>query len=136
MVILLPLLSFIGISLFGRKIGTIGSMLISSINMIIVFIFSFFLILNASDHVYYIEYGAWLHIITGFTVPWSIRYDTLTGVMFVVVTFVSALTHVYSCVYMYTDPYLSRFMAYLSLFSFFMLKLVAAGNFLVLFFGW
>ena len=56
--------------------------------------------------------------------------------MFVVVTTISSLVHAYSCVYMYTDAYLSRFMSYLSLFTFFMLVLVSSSNLLVLFLGW
>lgn len=56
--------------------------------------------------------------------------------MFIVVTTVSSIVHFYSCAYMYTDPFLSRFMSYLSLFTFFMLLLVSSGNLLVLFFGW
>jgi len=55
--------------------------------------------------------------------------------MFLVVTTISLMVHVYSSVYMYTDPFLTRFMSYLSLFTFFMLVLVASGNFLVLFMG-
>lgn len=56
--------------------------------------------------------------------------------MFLVVAVVSSCVHIYSSVYMYTDPYLSRFMLYLSFFTFFMLVLVSAGNLLVLFLGW
>lgn len=56
--------------------------------------------------------------------------------MFIVVTLVSSMVHLYSTVYMYTDPFLTRFLSYLSLFSFFMLVLVSSGNFLVLFLGW
>jgi len=74
--------------------------------------------------------------ISGFDIAFSLRYDSLTAIMFIVVTFISSCVHVYSCVYMYTDPYLSRFMSYLSLFSFFMLLLVSASNLLVLFLGW
>jgi len=56
--------------------------------------------------------------------------------MFFVVGVVSACVHVYSTVYMYTDPFLSRFLSFLSLFSFFMLLLVSSGNYLILFIGW
>lgn len=55
--------------------------------------------------------------------------------MFVVVSVVSFCVHFYSFVYMYSDPYLVRFLSYLSLFTFFMLVLVSASNFLVLFLG-
>lgn len=56
--------------------------------------------------------------------------------MLLIVSFVSSCVHLYSCVYMYTDPLLTRFLSYLSLFTFFMLLLVTSGNFLVLFMGW
>lgn len=55
--------------------------------------------------------------------------------MFLVVSIVSFCVHLYSFVYMFSDPYLVRFLSYLSLFTFFMLVLVASGNFLVLFLG-
>ena len=71
-----------------------------------------------------------------FSIPLSFRYDSLTAIMFLVVTIVSSCVHLYSCVYMYTDPFLTRFMSYLSLFTFFMLVLVSSANLLVLFLGW
>jgi NADH-quinone oxidoreductase subunit L len=71
-----------------------------------------------------------------FKVEWALRIDTLTVVMLVVVTTISALVHVYSIGYMAEDPYRPRFFAYLSLFTFFMLALVTADNLVQLFFGW
>jgi NADH-quinone oxidoreductase subunit L len=67
---------------------------------------------------------------------WALRVDTLTAVMLVVVTTVSALVHLYSIGYMEEDPYRPRFFAYLSLFTFAMLTLVTADNLVQLFFGW
>src|SRR5690606_19094735 len=67
---------------------------------------------------------------------WILRVDTLTAIMLVVVTTVSALVHVYSIGYMADDPHRARFFAYLSLFTFAMLMLVTADNFLQMFFGW
>lgn len=71
-----------------------------------------------------------------FSLNWSLKLDSLTAVMLVVVTFVSCLVHVYSIGYMHEDKSISRFMSYLSLFTFFMLALVTADNFVQLFFGW
>ena len=71
-----------------------------------------------------------------FIVNWSIRLDTLTAVMFIVVTTVSACVHLYSIAYMEEDPSKIRFMGYLSLFTFFMLVLVSSNNLLQMFFGW
>src|SRR5467141_2553356 len=69
-------------------------------------------------------------------VAWSLRVDTLTAVMLVVVNTISSLVHLYSIGYMDEDPYRPRFFAYLSLFSFAMLMLVTADNLVQLFFGW
>jgi len=69
-------------------------------------------------------------------VDWALRIDTLTVVMLVVVTTVSALVHVYSIGYMSHDPHRPRFFAYLSMFTFAMLALVTADNLVQLYFGW
>ncbi|MGF1651067.1 MAG: NADH-quinone oxidoreductase subunit L [Hyphomicrobiaceae bacterium] len=69
-------------------------------------------------------------------VAWSLRIDTLSAVMLVVVTTVSALVHLYSIGYMHEDPARARFFAYLSLFTFAMLALVTSDNLLQMFFGW
>ncbi|MBW3560391.1 MAG: NADH-quinone oxidoreductase subunit L [Proteobacteria bacterium] len=71
-----------------------------------------------------------------FQSAWSIRVDTLSAVMLVVVTTVSALVHLYSWGYMAEDGGRSRFFSYLSLFTFAMLMLVTAADFMQLFFGW
>ena len=67
---------------------------------------------------------------------WELRVDTLTSVMLVVITTVSALVHLYSWGYMEEDPDQPRFFAYLSLFTFAMLMLVTANNLVQMFFGW
>ena len=69
-------------------------------------------------------------------VAWTLRVDTLTAVMLVVVNTVSSLVHLYSIGYMDEDPNRPRFFAYLSLFTFAMLMLVTADNLVQLFFGW
>jgi NADH-quinone oxidoreductase subunit L len=69
-------------------------------------------------------------------VDWTLRVDTLTAVMLVVVTTVSAVVHLYSIGYMADDPNRPRFFAYLSFFTFAMLMLVTANDLVQLFFGW
>src|SRR6476660_2179540 len=69
-------------------------------------------------------------------VAWSLRVDTLTAVMLVVVNTISSLVHLYSIGYMDEDPYRPRFFSYLSMFTFAMLMLVTADNLVQLFFGW
>ena len=71
-----------------------------------------------------------------FQSSWAIRIDALSAVMLVVVTSVSSLVHLYSWGYMAEDDSRPRFFAYLSLFTFAMLALVTAADFMQLFFGW
>ena len=71
-----------------------------------------------------------------FQAAWSLYFDSLTVVMLMVITSVSMLVHLYSTAYMAQDPHLPRFLSYLSIFTFFMLMLVTADNFLQVFFGW
>lgn len=66
----------------------------------------------------------------------SFLIDRLSATMFFVVTFVSLMVHIYTIGYMKDDPGYQRFFSYMSLFTFSMLVLVAADNFLLLFFGW
>jgi NADH-quinone oxidoreductase subunit L len=77
----------------------------------------------------------WIHV-GDFQANWAIRVDTLSIVMMAVITGVSGLVHLYSWGYMSEDPHKARFFAYLSLFTFMMLMLVVADNFIQLFFGW
>jgi len=69
-------------------------------------------------------------------VSWALKVDTLTAVMMIVVTVVSAMVHIYSIGYMHHDNSIPRFMSYLSLFTFFMLTLITASNLMQMFFGW
>ena len=82
-----------------------------------------------------------IHIFNWFTsgnfvADWSIRLDSLTTTMFIVVCSVSACVHLYSIGYMSDDSSKERFMGYLSLFTFFMLMLVSSNNLIQMFFGW
>lgn len=136
LVLIFPLFSSIALFLTGSLIGTFGSLLISCTNLLLAFSFSILSFWNVSfDFMLFTNLWTWVSL-SSFPVEFSLRYDSLTAVMFIVVTTVSLLVHIYSSVYMFTDPFLSRFMAYLSLFSFFMLVLVSSGNILVLFLGW
>lgn len=135
-VIFLPLLTFVLLIFFGSYIGTIGSLVISCGNIFLslgLALLSFYFI----SHSYCLTVDLWTWTdLLGFPIYFGLRYDSLTAIMFVVVAGISSLVHLYSSVYMFSDPFLSRFMSYLSLFSFFMLLLVSSGNMLVLFMGW
>lgn len=121
---------------FGSYIGTFGSLVFSCVNLMLALISSVCFFLSLSHEVnLYADLWTWVEL-GGFPIKFSLRYDGLTAIMFIVVTTISSFVHLYSSVYMYTDPFLSRFMSYLSLFTFFMLLLVSSGNLLVLFMGW
>jgi NADH-ubiquinone oxidoreductase chain 5 len=67
---------------------------------------------------------------------WIILFDSIIAIMLFLVVFISFLVHLYSIDYMKGDPHITRFLGYLSLFTFFMLILVTSGNFVQLFLGW
>ena len=78
---------------------------------------------------------SWIHV-GSFQANWSIQVDSLTSLMFIVITTVSSVVHFYSIGYMNGDPHIRRFFAYISLFTFCMLILVSSSDFIQLFFGW
>ncbi|WP_341787861.1 NADH-quinone oxidoreductase subunit L [Rickettsia endosymbiont of Cantharis rufa] len=86
-------------------------------------------------HIIHIKLLPWIEV-GDFKVNWSIYIDQLTSIMFIVVTWVSSVVHIYSLGYMAKDKGIIRFLSFLALFIFFMLMLVSADNFLQLFFGW
>src|SRR6266566_3064687 len=136
-VVFLPLLAAVIAGFFGRAIGNRGSQLITCGALLLAAVLGVLLFRDilSSEEVRVIPLASWI-IAGGVDVVWSLRLDTLSGVMIVVVTVVSSMVHVYSIGYMAEDPSIPRFMAYMSLFTFFMLSLVTADNFVQLFFGW
>ena len=134
---MLPLIGSCSAGLFGRYIGPNGSAIITTSCLIISFICSFFGFYEVAllESVVYIKLIPWIDSEV-LNIDWGFMFDTLTVVMCCVVTFISSLVHLYSIEYMAYDPHLSRFMSYLSLFTFFMLILVTADNFVQMFVGW
>ena len=130
LIVLLPLLGFFSGSLFGRFIGW-GSCYITTGSVFLSLIFSLILFFDvtSSGVVYKLTMGNWIAV-DSLNIDWSFCFDSLTSVMLIVVTFISTLVHLYSTEYMEYDPHLPRFMSYLSLFTFFMLILITANNFL------
>jgi NADH-quinone oxidoreductase subunit L len=136
-IVFLPLLGFLIAGLFGRWLGSRGAQFVTSGLLVVSAVLSIIAFPNVTfggvtEHVQimtWIDSGA-------FESDWRLRIDALTAVMLVVVTSVSALVHIYSIGYMSHDPHQPRFFAYLSLFTFAMLMLVTADNFIQLFFGW
>ncbi len=136
-VVLLPLLGAIIVGFFGRTIGDRASQIASCSLMALSGILSIpvFIDVALGGNVRVIEIFTWVD--SGeFEASWAVRADTLSAVMMLVVSNISALIHIYSIGYMSHDKSIPRFFAYLSLFTFFMLSLVTADNFLQMFFGW
>ncbi len=136
-VVFLPLVAAIIVGFFGRGIGNRGSQLITCGALLLSAVLGVFLFRDilATEGARVIPLATWI-IAGGVDVSWSLRLDTLSGVMILAVTIVSSMVHVYSIGYMAHDPSIPRFMAYLSLFTFFMLALVTSNDFVQLFFGW
>jgi len=136
-IVLLPLIGSFICGIFGRKIGDKFSQILSSSLVAISALLSLIIFYKVLIHDYSSNKLIFNWLSSGeFQVNWSIYVDSLTAVMLVVVSLISSIIHFYSIGYMHHDPHKPRFMAYLSLFTFAMLTLVTADNFLQLFFGW
>ncbi len=135
-ILFLPLIGSL-IGYFGKSLTKYFSEIITSLFVSISAVLSILVFWNGIQNDVYGNYKIFEWISSGnFTANWSIYIDPLSSVMLVVITFVSALVHIYSIGYMSHDPFKPRFMSYLSLFTFSMLTLVVSDNFLQLFFGW
>src|SRR5580698_8262125 len=136
-IVFLPIIGSAIAGLLGRVIGARASEIVSTGLLFLSLALSLvaFNDVALEGHKYIIHILPWIHS-GAFAVDWTVRIDTITAVMLVVVTGVSSLVHLYSIGYMAEDPYRPRFFSYLSLFTFAMLMLVTANNFLQLFFGW
>jgi NADH-quinone oxidoreductase subunit L len=136
-IVFLPVIGSAIAGLFGRVIGARASELVTTG---LLFVSAALSIIAFNDvalqgHKYIIPILPWIHS-GAFVADWTVRIDSITAVMLVVVTGVSSLVHLYSIGYMAEDPHRPRFFSYLSLFTFAMLMLVTANNFLQMFFGW
>lgn len=136
-ILFLPLLSFLFLGFFGYKIGRRGACVLSTGSIGLAFLLSClcFYEVGLTNSVIQVKLFSWFSAINC-DVHWGFLFDSVTVTMLVVVTSISFLVHLYSTTYMEGDPHLVRFMAYLSLFTFFMLCLVTGDNFLQLFLGW
>jgi NADH-quinone oxidoreductase subunit L len=134
-----PLLGAIVAGLFGRRIGDVPAMAITTGLLFAACALAWTtfaqVIWGGWPHRFVVELAPFIDV-GALRSTWSIRIDSLSAVMLVVVTTVSALVHLYSWGYMADDPSRPRFFAYLSLFTFAMLALVTAADFMQLFFGW
>ena len=137
LLVFLPLLGFLNAGLFGRFMGPKGSSVLTVNCLLFSFFFSVFTFYEVAliGTNVYVNLAIWIDS-ESLNVDWGFLFDTLTVVMCCVVTFVSSLVHICSVEYIAHDPCLARFISYLSLFTFFMLILVTADNFVQMFVGW
>src|SRR5467141_5317530 len=133
-----PLAAAVIAGLFGKSIGKAGAHGVTILGVGISCLLSFYVLyqivfngqapFNGTVYTWLVSDG--VHMDVGFLI------DRLSAMMMVVVTFVSLMVHIYTVGYMADDPGYQRFFAYIALFTFSMLMLVMANNFLQLFFGW
>jgi len=140
-IVLAPLLGSILAGFFGKQIGRAGAHTITILGVAVSFVLSTFVayeILSGAEPALNSILYNWASGNSAIPYEFNIGFliDPLTVVMLVTVTFVSLLVHVYSIGYMADDDGYQRFFSYISLFTFMMLMLVSANNFLQLFFGW
>src|SRR6186997_3180130 len=131
-----PLLGAIVAGLFGRQVGRTGAHSVTIFSVLLSFLCSCVVLHDVMNgNTFNGPVYTWLTLGDA-TLQIGFLIDPLTALMMVVVTFVSLMVHVYTIGYMAEDPGYQRFFSYISLFTFSMLMLVMANNFLQLFFGW
>jgi NADH-quinone oxidoreductase subunit L len=135
--VFLPLIAAFIAGFFGRLIGdraaqlvTVGAMCLAGLCGI-----ATFYDVAVLDHARTVALFTWISV-GELQIDWALRLDTLSAVMVMMVSVISAAIHIYSIGYMAHDNSIPRFMSYLSFFTFFMLALVTADNFVQMFFGW
>jgi len=133
---LAPLVGALLAGLFGKALGRTGSHIVTILGVAISFVTSVVIAQDVfAGHVFNGTVYTWMttediSLVVGFLI------DPLTVTLMLIVTFVSLMVHIYTVGYMHEDPGYQRFFSYISLFTFAMLMLVMANNFLQLFFGW
>ncbi len=137
-IVLGPLIAAVIAGLFGRQIGRVGTHTITILAVAVSCALSILVLkgqLVDGNPTYNGTVYTWM-VTDGVNMEIGFLVDRLTALMMTVVTFVSLMVHVYTIGYMHDDPGYQRFFSYISLFTFAMLMLVMANNFLQLFFGW
>ena len=137
-IVLAPLLAAIVAGLFGRQVGRAGAHTVTILGVAIAFVLSAWVLwglLAGTVQPYNGTVYEWA-VVDGVRLEVGFLVDRLSALMMTVVTFVSLCVHIYTIGYMHDDPGYQRFFSYISLFTFAMLMLVMANNFLQLFFGW
>jgi NADH-ubiquinone oxidoreductase chain 5 len=135
--IILPLLGSIVAGFFGRKVGVSGAQQITSLSVITTTILAIlaFIETGLNNIPVSITLFRWVDS-EWYNINWGVQFDSLTVSMLIPVLIISSLVHIYSISYMSHDPHNQRFFSYLSLFTFMMIILVTADNYLLMFVGW
>jgi len=136
-IIVLPLLGSIVSGFFGRKLGVSGAQVITCISVILTTLLSVlaFFEVGFNNTPVTINLFRWIDS-EWYNIIWGFQIDSLTASMLIPVLIISSLVHIYSISYMSNDPHNQRFFSYLSLFTFMMIILVTANNYLLMFVGW
>jgi NADH-ubiquinone oxidoreductase chain 5 len=135
--IILPLLGSIAAGFFGRKVGVRGAQLITSLCVIVTTILAVFAFIETGFNNIPVSITLFRWIDSEwYNIDWGVQFDSLTVSMLIPVLIISSLVHIYSISYMSHDPHNQRFFSYLSLFTFMMIILVTANNYLLMFVGW
>ena len=137
-IVLAPLIACLVAGLFGKAVGRVGAQSVTILGVAISCALSCYVLyqqvfegmptFNGTVYTWLLSDGLQLNV--GFLI------DHLSAMMMAVVSFVSLMVHIYTIGYMADDDGYQRFFSYISLFTFSMLMLVMANNFLQLFFGW
>lgn len=136
-ILFLPLLASMVAGLLGRKLGSTGAQFItiSSLSITSVMVITAFYEVGLCASPVYIQLPSWID--SGLlNVSWAFSFDSLSVVMLIPILLVSTFVQIYTVDYMKEDPHNQRFFSYLTLFSFFMILLVTADNYLLMFLAW
>src|ERR1700712_2249520 len=135
-IIVLPLLGSIASGLLGRKLGVTGAQRVTCTCIVLTTLLAFiaFIEVGLNNIPVNIKLFTWIDS-ESIHVNWGFNFDALTVSMLIPVLVISSLVHIYSIGYMEHDPHNQRFFSYLSLFTFMMVVLVTADNFLLMFVG-
>lgn len=135
-IIVLPLLGCIVAGFFGRKIGVSGAQIITCFSVILTTTLAIIAFFEGFNNLpVTIELFRWIDS-EFININWGFKFDSLSIAMLLPVLIISSFVHIYSISYLSNDPHNPRFFSYLSLFTFLMIVLVTADNYILLFVGW
>lgn len=137
LVLFAPLISFILSLLAGKYVGKNGIIILCISGMLFSFLGSMYIYYEVClvGSICLLNLYKWADL-GMINIEITFYFDIIVSIMLLMVSFISLLVHIYSIEYMSQDPSFNRFLAYLSLFTFFMFMLVSSDNFLQMFFGW